>query len=67
MRVEELVRNYPRLFHMAAAGAWPSIAAYGLLPTRDIVATSALTGAERALIVHHQRRRPVTFDHPRTR
>ena len=64
MHVEELVSNYPRLFHMAAADAWPSIAAHGLLPTRDIVATSALTGAERAQIIDHQRRRPVTFDHP---
>ncbi len=64
MDVEELVGSYPRLFHMAAAGAWPSIAAHGLLPTRDIVATSTLTDAERTLIVDHQRPRPVTFDHP---
>jgi hypothetical protein len=49
VHAEELVRNYPRLFHMAAAGAWPSIAAYGLLPMRDIVATSALTGARHIL------------------
>jgi hypothetical protein len=62
--VEELVSSYPRLFHLAAAGAWPSIAAHGLLPTRDLVATSALTEPERALIVDHQRRRPVTFEHP---
>lgn len=46
------------------AGAWPSIAAHGLLPTRDIVATSALAEAERALIVGQQRRRPVKVDHP---
>jgi hypothetical protein len=64
VEVEELVSNYPRLFHLAAAGAWPSIAAHGLLPTRDIVATSALPDAERALIVGHQRPRPVTLDHP---
>jgi hypothetical protein len=62
--VEELVSNYPRLFHPAAAGAWSSIAAHGLLPTRDIVETSALAEAERALIVSHPRRRTVKVDHP---
>jgi hypothetical protein len=45
--VEELIGNYPRLFHMAAAGSWPSIATHGLLPTRDIVASSALTQPRR--------------------
>ena len=28
MDVEELIDNYPRLFHMASAGSWPSIAAH---------------------------------------
>jgi len=42
--VEELTGSYPRLFHMAAAGSWPSIATHGLLPTQDIVASFGLTG-----------------------
>jgi hypothetical protein len=62
--VQELIGNYPRLFHMAAARSWPSIAAQGLLPTRDIVASSALTETERAAILTQPRPRPVYLDHP---
>lgn len=40
---EDLIAHYPRLFHMTAAGSWPSISVHGLLPTSEIVATSALT------------------------
>ncbi len=48
---------------MAATGSWPSIAAEGLLPTRDIVASSALTDAERAAVLTQPRPRPVHLDH----
>ena len=64
MDVEELTGNYPRLFHMATADSWPSIAAHGLLPTRDIVASSTLTDAERASVLTQPRPRPVPIDHP---
>jgi hypothetical protein len=62
--VEELIRHYPRLFHMTAAGSWPSIATHGLLPARDIVASSSLSDAERASVLTQPRRRPVLVDHP---
>lgn len=64
MDVEKLVENYPRLFHMAAAGSWPSIVAHGLLPTCDIVASSALAGTERASLLAQPRLRPARIDHP---
>jgi hypothetical protein len=62
--VEALIIQYPRLFHMAAAGAWPSIAAHGLLTTRDLVAGSELEAAERAAILDERRLRSVQVDHP---
>lgn len=64
MNVETLIENYPRLFHMATAGSWPSIAVHGLLPTRELVAGSTLTETERAAILTQPRPRPVAVDHP---
>lgn len=37
MDAARLVDEYPRLFHMAVHGAWPSIRRHGLLSTRAIV------------------------------
>ena len=34
---EELAERYPRLFHMTAAGSWPSIARHGLLGTSALL------------------------------
>lgn len=64
MDVQELLDNYPRLFHMTAAGSWPSIASQGLLPTRDIVASSTLTDGERASVLTQPRPRAVPLNHP---
>lgn len=65
MDVEELISEYPRLFHLAEAGSWPAIAAHGLLPTAEIVATSALSPAEQADVLTRPRARAVAVDHPR--
>ena len=37
MTVEELCANYPRLYHMAEASAWPSIQEHGLLSTSALL------------------------------
>lgn len=37
----ELAERYPRLFHMAAAGSWPSIERHGLLSTSALLDISA--------------------------
>ncbi len=37
MRPEELVTRYPRLFHIAWEGNWPSIREHGLLSARALL------------------------------
>lgn len=37
MRAKQLVETYPRLFHMAWEGSWPSIREHGLLSTRALL------------------------------
>ena len=37
MNRDDFISRYPRLFHMAAHGSWPSIAERGLLSTRALV------------------------------
>ena len=37
MRAQQLVETYPRLFHMAWEGSWPSIREHGLLSTRALL------------------------------
>jgi hypothetical protein len=37
MKVEDLIRRYPRLFHMAERGTWESIKQHGLLSTTAIL------------------------------
>jgi hypothetical protein len=53
VRVEELVLHYPRLFHVAAAGAWPSIARHGLLPAAQLLDGAPAARRTRAVTVQH--------------
>lgn len=64
MNVGDLVRCYPRLFHLAEAGSWPAIARHGLLPARHLVATSSLAPGEQDAILAARRPRAVIVDHP---
>jgi hypothetical protein len=64
MDVEELIDQYPRLFHLSEAGSWPTIAAHGLLPAAEIVSTSALSAAEQAEILSHPRASTLSIEHP---
>jgi hypothetical protein len=48
MLVEQIVAQYPRLYHMAEAGSWPSIRAHGLLSTQELARRSALAAAQKA-------------------
>ena len=47
MTVERFIEAYPRLYHMAAAGAWPSIARYGLLSTTAVLDLVGVSPEER--------------------
>lgn len=52
----ELALHYPRLYHMAEDGAWPSIRAHGLLSTSALVRAHGLAGEAAAAL--EGRRRP---------
>lgn len=47
MEVERLIERYPRLYHMAEAGTWPSIRQHGLLSSNEVVRLAGLTGNAR--------------------
>lgn len=54
--LEELLRDCPRLWHMAEAGSWPSIREHGLLSTSALLDRWGVEGAAREAI--EARRRP---------
>ncbi|WP_267553063.1 DUF7002 family protein [Rhizobium rhizogenes] len=56
MTEEELVENYPRLYHMAHDGAWPAIQQHGLLSASALLDLYKVTGEERFAL--ESRRRP---------
>jgi hypothetical protein len=62
--IDQLVDNYPRLFHMATAGSWPAIQQHGLLPTTHIVATAGLPEPRQAELLRQRRRQSTDLDHP---
>lgn len=56
MTEEELVGAYPRLFHMAHDGAWPSVRDHGLMSAAALVDAYGITGDDRVRLL--SRRRP---------
>lgn len=57
MRRDEFIARYPRLFHMAADGSWPSIQQRGLLSTRALVDLYEPGAGLRSEILEQVRRR----------
>lgn len=55
MEIETLVARYPRLFHMAEKGTWPSIRAIGLLSTSAVLDRFAVNGKERERLEREHR------------
>jgi hypothetical protein len=51
---EELVSIYPRLWHMAEDGSWPSIADNGLLSTSALLDLYGVSGKSRARSRHRE-------------
>jgi hypothetical protein len=47
MEVEYFVERYPRLYHMAEKGTWPSIRAHGLLSTTAVLDLYGIEGEQR--------------------
>jgi hypothetical protein len=58
MTDEELFERYPRLYHMAGDGSWPSIQANGLLSVSRLLDRYGVTGDQRFAI--ESRRRPAS-------
>lgn len=63
MRVGDLVRLYPRVFHMSADGSWPSIARHGLLSTAALVEKWEAPDLLRAELVSARRSESRVLDH----
>jgi hypothetical protein len=50
MLLEELIRRYPTLYHMAEADSWPSIRRHGLLSATEVVRRAGLIGAQHEIL-----------------
>lgn len=59
-----LAADFPRLYHMAEAGSWPSIVRHGLLSTSALLDLFGVRGAERAALELAHRPRSVVITHP---
>ncbi len=64
MHQDELIRLYPKLHHMAAPDAWPSIVEYGLLSTRALLDLFEVHDPLREQLLSEHRPRSVTITHP---
>lgn len=61
--IEELVERYPKLWHMAEAGSWPSIQTHGLRSTSALLDLFGYRGAKRTAIESSRRNQSVEIVH----
>src|SRR5689334_13986459 len=61
---EQFAAHYPRLYHMAEAGVWPSIERHGLLSTTALLDLFEVNGNQRRAIQSEHRPESVTITHP---
>lgn len=64
MDTEHLIELYPRLYHMATAGSWPSIQENGLWTTEQIATTAGLDDDRVNQLLRERRLSSVHLDHP---
>lgn len=64
MTVDQLVRYYPRVYHMANAGTWESIRQKGLLSTTALLDLFGIKGEDRYRIESCHRKESVEIGHP---
>lgn len=55
MEIETFIGRYPRLFHMAEKGTWPSIKKRGLLSASAVLDLLKISGKARALLEREHR------------
>ena len=65
MRIDELIKYYPCLYHMAEDGSWPSIARHGLLSTERLVDLFEVPEPQRTMLLTQHRPECVPLTHPR--
>jgi len=65
MRVDDLIEYYPRLYHMAEDGSWPSISRHGLLSTERLVDLFEVPEPNRTILLTQHRPDSVPLTHPR--
>lgn len=65
MNSEDLIKFYPRLFHMAEDGTWESIRKHGLLSTTALLDFFAIKGKQRQAIEDAHRPESVLITHPK--
>lgn len=61
---QTLAARYPRLWHMAEAGSWPSIRRHGLLSTSALLDLFEVSGEEREAIEARRRTKTMPIHHP---
>lgn len=64
LTAEYIAERWPRLFHMAEAGSWPSIREHGLLSTTALLDLFAIPPAARLPLEERKRRDSVTLFDP---
>lgn len=64
MDPRRLVARFPRLYHMAHFGSWPSIERHGLLSTSSLLDVFEIQGPERDRIESRWRSTSIPIDHP---
>ncbi|MBK5373326.1 hypothetical protein JFT81_01590 [Pseudomonas sp. TH43] len=60
MQLETFIAHYPRLYHMAEAGTWPSIKQHGLLSTLAVLDRYGIAGPQRLVLEAQHRPSKVT-------
>ncbi len=61
--IEQIIARYPRLFHMAEEGSWPSIQRQGLLSTTALLDLFEIVSPERTRIESQWRPRKIPISH----
>ncbi|MCU1311491.1 MAG: uncharacterized protein JWO20_2616 [Candidatus Angelobacter sp.] len=65
MKIEDLIKHYPNLYHMAETGTWEAIKRHGLLSTSALLDLFEIRGNQRRIIETERRPQSVPITHPK--
>jgi hypothetical protein len=63
MEIDELIDCYPRLYHMAEDGSWPSIQTHGLLSTASLIDLYQVSEPRRTQLLSQHRPESISLVH----